>query len=110
MKDKTKTLLERLPKQTRQRRLDRFGRRVAAFSAGRTDQEHELGGIFGPIIQNTLWHDGDAELGADGARPGAGDPFDCKRCPIQVEPVRTILPACLPVRGAVHGRDFRSVL
>ena len=90
--------------------MDRFGRRVAAFSAGRKDQEHELGGIFGPIIQNTLWHDGDAELGADGARPGAGDPFDCKRCPIQVEPVRTILPACLPVRGAVHGRDFRSVL
>ena len=74
--------------------MDRFDRRVAAFSAGRKDQEHELGGIFGPIIQNTLWHDGDAELGADGARPGAGDPFDCKRCPIQVESVRAILPAC----------------
>ena len=84
--------------------------KAVAFSAAETTQERERGGVFGSILQETLFHDDDAELGADGARPGAGELFYCERCPMRLEHFRTSLPTCSPVREAVHGRDFRSVL
>ena len=84
--------------------------KAVAFSAAETTQERERGGVFGSILQETLFHDDDAELGADGARPGAGELFYCEQCPMRLEHFRTSLPTCSPVREAVHGRDFRSVL